>query len=404
MPRRPTLQPKYRHYKPKDLAVVRLDGRDVYLGKFGSPESYARYHRLVAAWVARKAAAAEQGQPPAVGEAREEPPSPTVSALIAAFFTLHAEGHYRRADGTPTGELDNFRDSLRPLRRLSGTTPAAEFGPKALKAVRQAMIDAGLARTTINQRIGRIVHLFKWGFEHELVAPAVHLALKAVAGLKRGRTAAREPAPVRPVPAAEIAAIRPHVSRQVWTMINIQLLSGMRPGEVIRLRTGDLDMGGAIWVFTPEAHKTEHHDRRRRIFVGPRGQELLRPWLRPDPTAYLFSPAEAMAEFRDAQRRNRTSPLYPSQRARRPKENPKRRLGARYSTRTYYHAIRYGCTRAGIKPWHPHQLRHNAATRLRKEFGLDVARAILGHASAQTAELYAELDAAKAAAAMGAVG
>ena len=25
--------PKYRHYKPKDLAVVRIDGKDHYLGK-----------------------------------------------------------------------------------------------------------------------------------------------------------------------------------------------------------------------------------------------------------------------------------------------------------------------------------------------------------------------------------
>ena len=78
-------------------------------------------------------------------------------------------GHYRRADGTPTGELDNYRDSLRPLRRLYGRTPAADFGPLALKAVRQAMIDAGLARTTINQRVGRIVRLFKWAVENELV-------------------------------------------------------------------------------------------------------------------------------------------------------------------------------------------------------------------------------------------
>jgi integrase len=404
MPRRSTLQPKYRHYKPKDLAVVRLDGRDVYLGKYGSPESRTLYHRLVAEWLARKAAGPEEDRPGAPEFAREEPVSPTVGELIAAFWTQHAEGHYRHADGTSTGELDNFRDSLRPLRRLYGAFPAAEFGPKALKAVRQAMIDAGLARTTINQRVGRIVHLFKWGVEQELIPPAVHLALKAVAGLKRCRTAAREPAPVRPVPEAEIEAIRPHVSRQVWTMVQLQLLTGMRPGEVIRMRTGDLDRGGPVWIYTPEGHKTEHHDRRRRIFLGPRAQEVLRPWLRSDPAAYLFSPAEAMAEFRAMQRRNRTTPLYPSQRARRPKADPKRRLGARYSPRTYYHAIQYGCARAGISPWHPHQLRHNTATELRRRFGLDVSRVVLGHTSAQTAEIYAELDEARAAEAMGAVG
>ncbi len=54
--------------------------------------------------------------------------------------------------------------------------------------------------------------------------------------------------------------------------------------------------------------------------------------------------------------------------------------------------------------WHPHQLRHNAATRLRREFGLDVARAVLGHSSPAVTEVYAELDQAKAADAMARIG
>jgi integrase len=46
--------------------------------------------------------------------------------------------------------------------------------------------------------------------------------------------------------------------------------------------------------------------------------------------------------------------------------------------------------------WHPHQLRHNAATQLRKEYGIEVARIILGHRSAAVTEIYAELDDEKA--------
>jgi integrase len=44
----------------------------------------------------------------------------------------------------------------------------------------------------------------------------------------------------------------------------------------------------------------------------------------------------------------------------------------------------------------PHQLRHNAATFLRKEFGLETARIILGHRSAAITEVYAEMDQQKA--------
>jgi hypothetical protein len=50
--RTPARLPKYRHYKPKDLAVVRIDGRDHYLGRFGSEESQEKYRRLVAGWLA----------------------------------------------------------------------------------------------------------------------------------------------------------------------------------------------------------------------------------------------------------------------------------------------------------------------------------------------------------------
>ena len=64
------------------------------------------------------------------------------------------------------------------------------------------MIDSGLCRTTINQRIGRIVHTFKWAVENELVPPGVYHGLKAVKGLQKGRTEAREPEPVKPVPEA----------------------------------------------------------------------------------------------------------------------------------------------------------------------------------------------------------
>ena len=48
MPASPNHVPAYRHYKPKDLGVVRIDGRDHYLGKYGSADSWEKYHRLLA--------------------------------------------------------------------------------------------------------------------------------------------------------------------------------------------------------------------------------------------------------------------------------------------------------------------------------------------------------------------
>ncbi len=179
------------------------------------------------------------------------------------------------------------------------------------------------------------------------------------------------------------------------------------------MRTIDIDRSGRVWIFTPETHKTEHHGRERRIYLGPTAQDILRPWLRMELTAYLFSPREAMQHRLAERRRNRKSKVQPSQKDR-SKAKPKRKPGERYDTRSLYHAVAYGirkaqdaAKKAGERPiadWHPNQLRHNAATRLRREFGLDVARAVLGHSSPAVTEVYAELDGAKAAEAMERVG
>lgn len=75
--------------------------------------------------------------------------------------------------------------------------------------------------------------IFKWGTSEGLVAYEILGALQAVEALKRGRCEAHETQPVRPVPDAHVEAIRPHVPRQVWAMVQLQMLSGARPGELV---------------------------------------------------------------------------------------------------------------------------------------------------------------------------
>jgi hypothetical protein len=235
MPRR---IPKYRCYKPKNVGLVVINGTQYYLGKFGSPESVAEYNRLIQEWLTH---GASLPAPMPSGNLDR-----TVNELIHSFLSGHAEVHYRHVDGTPTGEMVNFRDSFRPLKELYGRTPAAEFSPLRMKAVRGRMIESGLARSTIDQRVGRIIHLFKWAAGNELVPPGVHHGLKAVSGLSPGRTKAREASPVKPVPEASVDAVRPFVSRQVWAMIELQRLTGARPGEVVIMRTCDVDTPGGV--------------------------------------------------------------------------------------------------------------------------------------------------------------
>jgi integrase len=385
--------PSYRHHKPSGQAVVTLDGRDFYLGRYGTAESRAEYDRMIAEWLTNgrrlPAASSTVGSDLAVNE------------MLLSYLD-HVDAYYVK-NGKPTVEPGNIRLAIRPLRQLYGLTPARNFGPLGLKAVRKAMVDGGLCRSEINRRIGRLVRAFKWAVSEEMVPPSVHQALQTVPGLRRGRADVRESEPVKPVPAAFVEAIRPHVSRQVWSMVELQRLSGMRPGEVVSMRTIDLDTSGKVWSYIPESHKTEHHGRRRLIHFGPRAQAVLKPWLRTDLAASLFSPAEAMAERQAAKREKRKTPVQPSQRGR-AKPKPSKTPGDAYTVESYRRAITYGCGLAGVPKWHPHQLRHSAATQLRKEFGLDVARAVLGHSSPAVTEVYAELDLTKASEAMERVG
>lgn len=54
--------------------------------------------------------------------------------------------------------------------------------------------------------------------------------------------------------------------------------------------------------------------------------------------------------------------------------------------------------------WAPNQLRHSAATEIRKRFGIEAAQVTLGHAAADVTQVYAERDLEKAASVMALVG
>ncbi len=84
----PKGNPSLRHHRPSGRAVVTLDGKDHYLGKFGSTESRESYHRLLADWmIARKAA---ESAPVKVNAS-------TLSIVeILSQFWEHAQTHYRR--------------------------------------------------------------------------------------------------------------------------------------------------------------------------------------------------------------------------------------------------------------------------------------------------------------------
>ncbi|MFT3786092.1 MAG: tyrosine-type recombinase/integrase [Tepidisphaeraceae bacterium] len=402
--------PSYRRHKQSGQGIVTLNYRDYLLGPYGTPEGLRRYHALIAKWL-------ENGRRPldpvtVIGKGFA--PAPLTVGEMLDRHRDHAALYYRRADGAPTSEVANIAAAVAPVRELFGTIPAESFSPSRLKLVREAMIRRGHVRTAINRNLNRIIAAFKWAASEELVPVSVYDALTTVRELRRGRSKAAESEAIKPVDPFIIESIRPYLTRPVEALMDLQLLTGARPGEMLGLRAIDIDRTCEPWKYEPQQHKTAHRGRSRVILFGPRAREIITRFMVPgrDLSAPLFSPRDA---HRDAATDGAKSSRRPDQ-----KPNPKRTdrvIGKAYTLGSYRRAIVRACdaadaaahdaaVKAGqvvaadarfVERFHPHQLRHSHGTEVRRRYGIEAAQVALGHASMAASEIYAERNEALAA-------
>ena len=121
-------------------------------------------------------------------------------------------------------EVGHIKAALKVVRQSSGLTPARDFGPLALRTVRDQMIASGLACSMVNARINRVRRAFPWAVSMEMIPVEVVAALGTVDGLLKGRTSAREPEPIGPVPDGDSERTLPFLSRTVAGVVRFQIL------------------------------------------------------------------------------------------------------------------------------------------------------------------------------------
>ena len=380
--------PRVHHHRHSGKARVRLNGRDIYLGPWKSDpndRTGRRAHPDLVKEVERLWALAILEQPlPTNGEF-------TINGLIGRFMEhVGQPGRYTQRPGK-TSQIDNFKDALRQLQALYGPTPAKDFGPLRLHAVRESLLQhrkrngQPLARRTINQRVGRIREMFNWAVGEELVSLEVAQSLSAryVKPLRPGQTVARETGKVKPVHPAHVRAIRPYVTQPVWDMVRLMYLTGMRPEEVVAMRPCDIVHRGHVWEYSPPYHKTERHEVERVIYLGPRARRILQRYIEPMNIAAWRS----------------ETPVFCPRKARPDRKCGQRIPGEHYRISSIRNAVHRACDRAGTDRWTPMNLRHTAASRARRIanrhgiVGLDVAQSLLGHTDIRTTQIYAEQDA-----------
>ncbi|QJW92957.1 tyrosine-type recombinase/integrase [Frigoriglobus tundricola] len=336
---------------PSGRAYVRwkMRGRtfERYFGAWGSAKATADYRRFALEW--------------ATG-LFERPTSewgPLTVKRLADAFLAHAEREYVK-HGEPTSEYSLILAACRGVNDLYADTPAAAFLPNNLRIVREGFVKKGLTRNTCNAYASRIVRMFGWAVGQSLITPDVHLALKQVEHLKAGRTSAPDREPRKPVSDDVVTKTLTHLGngsrgKAVAAMVQVQRLTGMRPGEVAKLRPCDLDRGADVWRYEVPKPKNIHRGKHQAYYLGPKAVAILSPFV------------EAA--------KSQTAPLFG------------------ILPRAYTQAIRVAARRAGVPAWTSHQLRHALATEVATRFrSLSYAAAAIGDSAAIADAVYVHVD------------
>lgn len=314
-------------------------------------------------------------------------------ADLCARFALHAQNYYQK-HGRSTGGAEKYALAIRPLLELAHDQLADSITPIHLDQIESDMIRGGLCRTTINMRLDEIKNIFKWGAGKMIVKLETWQLLAIRPRLKKWRSAAKESKHVTPASDHNINIACLYLSSVLADAVGVIRFTGMRAGEALNMSWDQIDQSGVVWIYTPHEHKTEHWDIIRKIPIGRRAQAILEKYRNRQENSPIFSPKEAVTEH-DARRAEKLKSGKRSPAHQNSWNNRHRRadlVGDQYTAHAFNTAIKRACLRAGIDPFTPTQLRHAAATELRDKYGLDVAQVVLGHSSAKTTQIYADLN------------
>jgi integrase len=375
MPKLVNKVPKFSLHKATGQAKVRWQGKDHYLGRHGSPEAWERYCEFIAKLPKPEP---EPSAPP-----EPQPGEKLFVTQVVEHFYFHAKSYYVHPDGTPTGEHVTIRCALKPLKDEFGEQLAQDFGPRKLKQLQQIIIKLGWSRRYVNKVTNIVRRCFKWAASEELIPGFIPEALRSVDAIKKGRSGAREKPEVTAVADDVVDATLPELPAMVAAMVRIQRLTGMRPGEILKLTPDQIDRSDPeLWVYRLAEHKTAHHGKGRTIMIGPQASAILAPWL------FKAGEGRIFRIYRDGYRQAiiracaRAFPHAELSKIARDQLTPEQTAELRTWNRAHQ--------------WHPNQLHHTYATEVRRKYGLEAAQVLLGHSRADVTQTYAERDLEKA--------
>ena len=305
--------------------------------------------------------------------------------------------------------IGHIKIAMQFLIDRCGHLSTADFTRHTLKALQAEIEEHGVngtpyCRASVNRYISFIKKAFEvgeengWGIDENLPGQ-----LARVRPLRQGHTNAREYEQREPVDIETVKATLPFMSATIRAMVQIHLICTMRSQDVCNLRTCDIEMNDpkhpGVWWYAPCTHKTKKRGKKLVKVIPLEGQEILRPFVdakKGNPTAFLFSPKDAIKKHREQLRANRKSKPTPSQIERTKhakKRKSKRPHGERYTSGSYRRAIQRAQERArkagvDIPHWFPHQIRHESVSEIKARFGMKAARDMAGHSNVKITKGY----------------
>jgi integrase len=291
------------------------------------------------------------------------------------------------------------------IKQQVGEAPIPDFGPLALKALRQTWVDSGCCRRTCNAYTKNVVLVFAWGVSEQMVSADQIIALRSVKGLRKHEGKTFDYPGVTVVSQESIQAVLDTLLPTTRDMVRLQYLTAARPGEILLLRPCDLDRSGKFWRIQVTKgnedrrwnHKTEYQNSQRYgndenserwLYLCDEAREILERRFKDcqSPTEYYFNPQTAIKEWSATRVENATGRVN---RKNAPSVKNKD-VRDHYDTQSYAQAVRNACERAKIPRWTPNQLRHTRATEIERKFAGDkeAVRVLLGHKNINTQRYY----------------
>lgn len=354
-------KPAYRSHA-SGQARVRLGGVEYYLGKYDSPESWARYYSLIAEYQANGLQPPDKPARRKANAVRKADEPVLVRHVTADFRAKVLPLHNGNA-----ANYNKFSNLLDLLDALHGKELACEFGPRKLEAIRDTLVTVGIgtkpkpnSRSYANDQVRKVIAIFRHGVSRELIEADRIVALEALPPLRPGQ--AKDNPKRTGVSLEVIRATLPKMSKTAAAMVRMQLATAMRPSELFRMTPAMIDRSGEVWFYRPTKHKTEHHGKAKAVPLLGDALDALAPYLFGDPDELCFTT----------------------------------QLRTPWNKDNYRRHVERAAKRAKVEHWTPYQIRHRSLQSIRDDAGPEAAQALAGHSRLSTTEIYAKASEAKA--------